>query len=143
MKYSEKLLDPRWQKRRLQLLEKAEWTCSACGEEKETLHVHHGAYLKGFDPWDYPDEMLHVYCHDCHEFAHEKDAIFMRWYGSLNIQELESLSDNLPAIQRNAFLLEFLPAFNPKNKMIISGDFIKGIICYLIDKMRSQNEVKK
>jgi len=29
--YGEKLKDPRWQKKRLGLLEKADWTCLFCG----------------------------------------------------------------------------------------------------------------
>ena len=36
MKYSEKLRDPRWQKARLKVLERDNWTCVNCGETERT-----------------------------------------------------------------------------------------------------------
>ena len=39
--YSEKLRDPRWQKRRLEILERDAWQCQACLSTAKTLHVHH------------------------------------------------------------------------------------------------------
>jgi hypothetical protein len=65
--YWEKLKDPRWQKKRLEVLEKAEFTCSQCGDSESTLHVHHGYYCKGNEPWEYPVESLHCLCETCHE----------------------------------------------------------------------------
>lgn len=65
-KYSEKLKDPRWQKKRLKILERDDWKCQTCGDPKETLHVHHLYYEKDRDPWDYPDESLITLCADCH-----------------------------------------------------------------------------
>jgi len=46
MKYSEKLKDPRWQKKRLKVLERDNWECKQCGEKEETLHIHHLLYDK-------------------------------------------------------------------------------------------------
>lgn len=69
--YSEKLKDPRWQKRRLQILEKARWTCVYCESETKSLHVHHLFYEKGKDPWEYEDSMLMVLCQDCHKSVAE------------------------------------------------------------------------
>lgn len=67
MKYSEKLKDPRWQKKRLEILERDEWCCQCCFDNETTLHVHHKIYLKGKDPWDYPNEVLKTLCEKCHE----------------------------------------------------------------------------
>ena len=66
MNYSEKLKDPRWQKKRLEILERDGWKCMACGEKDKTLHVHHIFYLKDLDPWDIPDGLLITFCKDCH-----------------------------------------------------------------------------
>lgn len=63
--YSEKLRDPRWQKKRLEVLEAAEWKCHSCGKKDKELHVHHPYYLKNTDPWDHP--WLVALCKDCHE----------------------------------------------------------------------------
>jgi hypothetical protein len=65
MKYSEKLKDPRWQKKRLAIMERDAWMCQACGNEKATLNVHHKEYHG--DPWDAPDDSLETLCESCHE----------------------------------------------------------------------------
>lgn len=65
--YARKLQDPRWQKRRLEILEKAGWECENCGNASKTLHVHHKHYEWGRDPWEYPDENLECLCSECHE----------------------------------------------------------------------------
>jgi hypothetical protein len=68
--YSEKLKDPRWQRRRLHMLEAAGWKCSGCQAEDKTLHVHHKLYRKGADPWEYSDDELAVLCEGCHGRDH-------------------------------------------------------------------------
>ena len=76
--YFEKLKDPRWQKKRLESLEKASWSCSACGGTEDTLHVHHKQYFKGREPWEYETGQLEVLCEKCHEEAHdEKDLLLI------------------------------------------------------------------
>ena len=65
--YFEKLKDPRWQKKRLEIMERAEFKCEWCGDEEKTLNVHHKFYRKGADPWDYPDHALTTLCEECHE----------------------------------------------------------------------------
>lgn len=70
--YAEKLLDPRWQQKRLRILERDKWTCQLCQDKDTTLHIHHHFYLKDYEPWDYKDEDLITYCSHCHalvEFA--------------------------------------------------------------------------
>lgn len=64
MTYAKKLLDPRWQKKRLQILERDMWSCRLCGDSISTLHVHHKKY-KG-DPWDVNNDDLITYCKYCH-----------------------------------------------------------------------------
>lgn len=67
MSYYEKLKDPRWQKRRLEILEQREWSCQLCESETNTLNVHHGFYMRGMDPWGYEDETMWVLCEECHK----------------------------------------------------------------------------
>ena len=71
MEYSEKLKDPRWQKKRLEILERDDWRCQKCLDGNTTLHVHHRKYLPNSDPWDYPDHLLITLCENCH--ADEKE----------------------------------------------------------------------
>lgn len=64
--YAEKLKDPRWQKKRLEILNRDEWKCQNCSASEKTLHVHHKDYERGRDPWDYTDNWLATLCEDCH-----------------------------------------------------------------------------
>jgi hypothetical protein len=64
MTYKEKLLDPRWQKKRLQILDRDNFTCQCCGDNTRTLNVHHKSYLN--NPWDIDNTELITYCSDCH-----------------------------------------------------------------------------
>lgn len=68
--YRDLLRDPRWQKRRLEVLQAADWRCSRCRSHKTNLQVHHRRYIRGLMPWDYTDEQLVVLCDDCHELQH-------------------------------------------------------------------------
>lgn len=74
--YADKLKDPRWQKKRLEILEKANWTCAECGDTGTTLHVHHLAYCKGAEPWEYPDSLYRCLCEECHEMRQKVEANF-------------------------------------------------------------------
>jgi len=65
--YSEKLRDPRWQKKRLEILNRDEWECRRCLDKETTLHVHHVYYEDGKEPWEYPDKALVTLCATCHE----------------------------------------------------------------------------
>src|SRR3990167_8322037 len=69
--YLAKLRDPRWQKKRLEILNRDAFKCQFCGETEETLHIHHKAYERGKDPWDYPDWVFVTICESCHELEHE------------------------------------------------------------------------
>lgn len=72
--YSEVLKDPRWQKKRLEILDRDGFTCKKCGNTRHTLSVHHREYLGGRYPWDYPGELLITLCQKCHE-KEEADSI--------------------------------------------------------------------
>jgi len=70
MTYAEKLKDPRWEKRRIEILERDDYKCQLCGERDKMLNVHH-KYYESNDPWDYVDCMLITYCEECHKKQHE------------------------------------------------------------------------
>jgi len=63
--------DPRWQKKRLEVMEGSGFRCERCGRDDLTLHVHHTYYETGYMPWEYPDSSLYVLCENCHELADE------------------------------------------------------------------------
>lgn len=67
MNYSEKLRDPRWQKKRLKILERDNFTCLNCNSDNVSLSVHHKEYIKGSEPWEYSDKYLVTLCQPCHD----------------------------------------------------------------------------
>lgn len=69
MQYSDRLKDPRWQKKRLEIFEMDNWFCQYCWQKDATLIVHHLYYLP-VEPWEYPNEALITLCEDCHTFLH-------------------------------------------------------------------------
>lgn len=74
MTYAEQLAHPNWQRKRLEVLEDAEWTCQGCGETEITLHVHHKRYVKGRMAWEYETDELQALCKDCHAKEHKTEA---------------------------------------------------------------------
>src|SRR5574343_1912473 len=76
--YFEKLKDPRWQKKRLEIMERDLFSCQNCFETTKTLNVHHKYYEKGRDIWDYPDESLVTLCEECHQIATDYKQIQLK-----------------------------------------------------------------
>lgn len=70
MDYQALLKDPRWQKKRLSIFNRDNWTCLSCGRKDISLHVHHLYYFKDTLPWEYEDEHLVTYCELCHNTEH-------------------------------------------------------------------------
>lgn len=81
--YYEMLKDPRWQRRRLEIMQRAEFKCEHCGNEEKTLNIHHAYYEKGLAPWEYPDESLHCLCEDCHKEAQDWNTLIQRQLGKI------------------------------------------------------------
>ena len=71
MTYSEKLRDPKWQKMRLEVMERDDFTCVQCGDSASTLNVHHCYYKYGRDPWEYEVDSLITLCETCHKYESE------------------------------------------------------------------------
>jgi hypothetical protein len=63
--YSEKLKDPRWQRKRLLVCQRDNWTCRDCANSHNSLEVHHIRYAK--EPWDIEDQFLLTLCEGCHD----------------------------------------------------------------------------
>jgi hypothetical protein len=63
--YLSKLKDPRWQKKRLEILDRDSFECKFCGDSTSTLHVHHLKYQG--EPWEIESQYLITLCESCHE----------------------------------------------------------------------------
>lgn len=64
--FSEQYKNPKWQKKRLKILERDNYQCQHCDESELTLQVHHLSYPKGINIWECKDENLITLCEPCH-----------------------------------------------------------------------------
>jgi hypothetical protein len=69
--YSEKLRLPAWQRKRLDIFQRDKFTCQLCQDTKTELQIHHKAYQKDREPWDYEDYYLTTLCKYCHAIVTE------------------------------------------------------------------------
>lgn len=70
MNYKEQIKSPKWQKRRLEILQRDDFKCQICGDSENTLNVHHLVYHKDRNIWEYEDWELITLCEECHEHEH-------------------------------------------------------------------------
>ncbi len=86
--YAELLKDPRWQKLRLEILNRDEWRCRSCWSTEKTLHVDHQRYERGAAPWEASPEFLQTLCEDCHRKTTELRKELREGIGLLGVGEL-------------------------------------------------------
>lgn len=65
MSYSQKLKSPKWQRKRLEILQRDDFTCQMCSDTENQLHIHHKNYTG--EPYDAPEGDLITLCLHCHE----------------------------------------------------------------------------
>jgi Zn finger protein HypA/HybF involved in hydrogenase expression len=71
-KFTDQYKDSRWQKKRLEIMERDKFTCQSCGKSEDvTLNVHHAYYEKDRKVWEYPNHTLITWCEQCHATRHK------------------------------------------------------------------------
>lgn len=128
--FQRQLQDPRWQKKRLEIMERDEWTCQRCGDTKATLTVHHKSYRfdgeKFADIWDYDKSNLITLCDLCHE----KEEIKLKKIGKNVHIFLRSIFENAESITMAMDMFEILS--NKLGRRIRQGD-ISSLTRYIIE----------
>ena len=87
MSYSDLLKDRRWQRKRLEVLNAADWKCESCdsSDDSQQLHVHHKRYVRGRKPWEYERDELQALCEKCHAVISETNALLDDAIGSVRM----------------------------------------------------------
>lgn len=83
--YQELLKDPRWIKKRNQILSRDKNTCQFCGCQDKYMQVHHKRYIKGNKPWEYEDKDLITLCNRCHGYITDEKIVFTKVLLALGI----------------------------------------------------------
>lgn len=132
MTYAEKLRDPRWQKKRLEVMKRDKFTCRDCGATDKTLHVHHCFYEKG-NPWETGSALMLTLCDKCHESRGELETQGKRALGFIFAKMVNAKDDD----ELRYFVNEMSLATNP--------DFLPRIIddVELYDLWRRAQGLKK
>lgn len=97
--YQKQLADPKWQRKRLEIFQRDNFTCKRCGSTEKELHVHHNYYIFGKDAWDYPDDCYLTLCFECHKNEDlNKEELKLIWkeIQSRKIKQYESTSCAYP-----------------------------------------------
>jgi len=141
--YWELLRDPRWQKKRLEVMQRDEFSCSYCGSSNKTLNVHHTYYEKGNAPWEYPTESLHCLCEGCHDKFEAINLEFKRQLGRLHPSDVVQLLGYAQAIQAKRDYCDELLKFEITTYEHAQG-FVDGFCCVatpeeLIDVLDGSN----
>lgn len=89
-KYIELLKDPRWQKRRLEIMSIDQFTCQICYANHLTLNVHHLIYFPDRNPWEYDDCHLITLCEPCHQ--KQKGIDIKRIFADLSINNSTAIT---------------------------------------------------
>jgi len=116
--YQKKLLDPRWQKKRLEILGRDRFTCRVCWDTERTLHVHHKRY--NGNPWEAEDKDLITLCESCHEIESDAKDLFKE----KAVKWVENSSFSFDDINGFMQQLEMANIYNPQWMILQSFMFI-------------------
>jgi len=131
MTYLDKLKDPKWQKKRLLILQRDEFTCQNCFSDKETLHVHHLIYSDG-SPWDIDDKHLITLCENCHKSITEEE----KEYKTLLIDSVKGagfMGDDLRELAEGFHSIKNLPHISGVVASVINY-FVKHYLSFMVDE---------
>jgi hypothetical protein len=127
--YADKLKHPKWQRKRLEIMSRDNFTCRCCKDTETTLHVHHVYYESNKDPWDSLNIDLVTLCEDCHKEWHRiydnafSDSISMivDLYNSI---EGEAISNSWNKIKKKRMAKRFIDTniFDDKWFMLLKKD---------------------
>lgn len=74
MTFAEQLKHPKWQQKRLEVMQRCGFMCINCEDKNTTLHIHHPFYRKGAKLWEYETDELLCLCEKCHQETHAVDS---------------------------------------------------------------------
>lgn len=97
--YYEQLKSPRWQERRLSIMERDNFTCQECGDTESELNVHHKVYIENRNAWDYPNPMLITLCEPCHKKIHAQMNAINEMIGFMTKEQLYFARDIINMLQ--------------------------------------------
>lgn len=84
--YRKQWKDPRWQRKRLEIFSRDNFTCKNCSNTDAELNAHHLYYIKGAKPWEYKNSALVTLCSSCHDEWHRLKSMLDKKTGFLTAE---------------------------------------------------------
>jgi len=75
--YAAKLKDPRWKRKRRDLIIAAGCACEECGDKESRLQIHHKYHDHSLAPWEYPHKAMCVLCSGCKKARREYERLLL------------------------------------------------------------------
>ena len=141
--YAEQLKSPHWQKKRLFIMQRDNFTCQKCGDTETELQVHHKSYEKGKKAWDVEDSQLVCLCKNCHNLIEKlrQDGIKIDWN---NLSSVKITSNNdYPTIHFTQNKSSVIVSIFEKDNFILGSIFLKPTIRKLRDIFQNAIDFEK
>lgn len=121
MNYVDQLRHPKWQEKRLRILDRDNWTCSFCGNKEDILHVHHKEYSKGKKAWEYDNDNFISLCEHCHDILEWAKKAGEEITSTYLVRDSNGGKTHLLSTSKNGFcfIWEFREGGEIKNKELL------------------------
>ncbi len=130
MSYSDDLKDPRWQKKRLEIFERDQFSCQICLDTTSPIHVHHLTYEKGKRPWEYDDSNFKTLCVDCHQAISDHRKLYVTEDG-FDAMRATGNGDKIHiSYSHGEILIKF---FRPIESLRLTSPSLKKIVHFIIN----------
>lgn len=140
MTYSEKLKDPRWQKKRLEILNRDNWTCQLCGNTEAELQIHHKTYKKNKEPWECEDSNLITLCRYCHEMETAFSAGHLKIIEAFGTKNEKGLTNLFYLVKCEEYTI-IATAFYEKDGDLHAGQIIDKTDLELMQEMLKRHKL--
>lgn len=134
--YSELLNHPKWQRKRLEIMQRDDFKCRLCGDDETTLHIHHKEYINGNKPWEYEESYLITLCEHCHRAVefYKKNGEDLTDEKSFKVRSSENKSELQIFITIKGGLLLFYVSPDEANHVLRIGEKTTKLLRKFIEK---------
>lgn len=97
------------------------FTCRFCGDNKNTLNVHHLKYSN--NPWDVNSDKLITLCQDCHELIESFNSPITKRINSINVFRHKSNKHSITSF------------FSDDCNFLLTDDGVSGAAIFINDNL--------
>ena len=123
MTHKEQYEHPKWQKKRLEIFERDDYTCCDCKSKDNQLSVHHGYYELGLKMWEYDNDTLWTLCKGCHDKWGEIKRMLQKGLAKIDFTDDRNYTLLLGLFERMGRKSDiFTPMFRKNEEKINQGE---------------------